>query len=461
MLPDAVRDHLTSHRRQYLAKLFELLRIPSMPGAAGRENRCPEAADWLAEYMRELGLDVRLDTAHGEPNVLGRCDAAGEAPTLLIYGHYDVQPPEPLELWQSEPFRPEVRDGFIYARGASDDKGQIFAHLMALDAWRQAGGGLPVNVKVFIEGAEELGSPDIEAFIDTYGQALRADACIISDSAFFADGLPSITTALRGLVDAEITVSGPSGDLHSGMHGGAVTNPVNALAAIIAAMHDRDGRVMLEGFYDGVGEPTDAQRRAWAELPFDEARCAESLGVKSLGGGERDYSVLERLWARPTLDCNGIVGGHTGDGPKTIIPARASAKISMRLVGRQDPQKSAEALQRFVAEHAPPGVTASAEVSAKARPVVLATDTPAMRAAQASLKEVFAREAVFIHCGASVPITEVIQRRLGLEAVLMGFGLPDDNTHAPNERFALSQLWAGAEASAAFMGQLAAAQKPA
>jgi len=461
MLPDAVRDYLTTHRRQYLAKLFEWLAIPGVSGPGGSKTRCREAADWLAEYMRQLGLDADVDSAGGEPNVLARCDEADDAPTLLIYGHYDVQPPEPLELWLSEPFSPQVRDGFIYARGASDDKGQVFAHLMALDAWRRAGGGLPVNVKLLVEGAEEIGSPDIEAFIDTCGEALSADACIVSDSAFFAEGTPSITTALRGLVDAEITVTGPSGDLHSGMYGGAVANPADALAAIIAAMHDTAGRVTLEGFYDGAGEPTDEQKRAWSELPFDEGSCARSLGVESLAGGEQGYSALERMWARPTLDCNGIVGGHTGEGPKTIIPARASAKISMRLVGRQDPQKAAEALRRFVAEHAPPGVKASVKVSAKARPVVLATDTPAMQAAQAALKEIFGREAVFIHCGASVPITEVIQRRLGLEAVLMGFGLPDDNTHAPNERFALSQLWAGAEASAAFLANLAAVEKPA
>ena len=432
-----------------------MLRIPSIANAPPPDDACQRCADWLSEYIEGLALAARVVQGPGKPNVLASAHVDDSKPTVLIYGHYDVQPPDPLDQWTTPPFEPTVRNGMLYARGASDDKGQIFAHLMALEAWQRAGGGLPVNVKMLIEGEEEIGSPNIAEFLGSCSDELSADVVVVSDSAFFSPGLPSITYALRGLVYFELTVSGPREDLHSGIHGGAVANPLNALAAMIADMHDGAGRVQIDGFYDDVRDLTAGQRASFGALPFDPDEYAASLGVGVLGGGERCYPPLERLWARPTLDCHGIVGGYARTGAKTVLPARATAKLSCRLVADQDPEKIVAGIERFVDEHTPAGVTASLSVSAAARPVSVATDSPAMAAARDALTEAFGHQTALIACGASIPITELFQRMLGLDAVLMGFGLPDDNLHAPNEKFALAQLYRGAEAAAAFLGNLA------
>lgn len=458
MLPNAVADYLERHRQQHLAALMDLLRFPSVANIRQEPSGCRRCAEWLAERLAGLGLTAEVVPVEGgHPNIIARGQSSHPgARTVLLYGHYDVQPPEPLEAWHSPPFEPEVRDGCIWARGASDDKGQLMAHLMALEAWQRAGGGLPVNVKLFLEGEEEIGSPRLEPFLRARAGDLRADFAVISDSEFFAPGLPSITYGLRGLAYVEVTLRGPSADVHSGVHGGAVANPVNALAALIAAMHGADGRVALPGFYDDVLPLSDRERAEWAGLPWDEAEYARSLGLDVLGGGEKGYSALERRWARPTLDCNGIVGGYTGPGSKTIIPAQASAKVSMRLVARQDPDRIVEGFRRFVAEHTPPGLTADVKVNAGARPVLLATQSPAMAAARAALGEAFGRAPAMIRCGASVPVTELFQRILGLDAVLMGFSLPDDNIHSPNERYRLDQFGRGGIACAAILHNLAA-----
>jgi len=453
MLPKAICEYLELHRDGHLARLFELLRIPSIANEAGGHG-CNTCAGWLARHLEDLGLDAHVVPTAGRPNVLASLHVREEAPTLLVYGHYDVQPPEPLEAWKSNPFEPEVREGCIYARGAADDKGQLFAHLMAIEAWQRAGGGLPVNIKLLIEGEEEIGSPDLEPFIAANAGRLAADAVVISDSEFFADGVPSITYGLRGLAYVELTLRGPSTDVHSGLHGGALANPVNALAKMVAALHDDNGRITIPGFYDDVLELTQAEQRSWDQLLFDEARYAASLGVGALSGGEKGYSVLERRWGRPTLDCNGIVGGYTGPGSKTIIPAQVQTKISMRLVPRQDPQKVVAGLREFVAENTPPGMKASLEVYASVRPVLLERDSPAMNAAQAALEEAFGRRPAFIRSGASIPVTELVQRILGLDAVMMGWGLPDDNLHAPNERFRVNHLWRGSLCAAAFLRNL-------
>ena len=456
MLNDAARSYLRSHRPQHLDALCDLLRMPSIANVTGDDDACGPCAEWLADYLRGLGMTARVaPAAKGKPNVIASHHVSDDKPTLLIYGHYDVQPPDPLELWDSPPFEPTVRDEVLYARGASDDKGQLFSHLMAVEAWQAAGGGLPLNIKVFIEGEEEIGSPNVEAFLVDRADELSADALVISDSAFFAPGLPSITTALRGLVYFELTVDGPRQDLHSGIYGGAVANPMNALASMVAALHDAEGRVTVPGFYDDVRPLTDAESEAWAALPFDADQYAASLGVEALGGGERAYLPLERLWARPTLDCHGIVGGYAEPGSKTVLPARATAKLSCRLVADQDPDKIVEGLEQFVADRTPVGVSASLSISAKARPVAVATDSIAVGAAREALTEAFGREAALIACGASIPITELFQRTLGLDAVLMGFGLPDDNLHSPNEKLDLDQLYRGSEAAAAFMENLA------
>jgi len=459
MVPKRIGGYLESHRRKHLEKLLELLRIPSI--ANNDDEHCDRAAEWLATHLEDLGLDARIADADGKPNVLASLRASDEAPTLLIYGHYDVQPPDPLELWRSPPFEPEVRDGWIYARGANDDKGQLFAHMMAIEAYQRGGDGCPVNIKFFIEGEEEIGSPNLESFVASHKDELSADHAVVSDSAFFADGLPSIVYSLRGLLYLELTLRGASRDVHSGLYGGLVANPTNALGRMIAAMHDRNGRVTIPGFYDDVLPLDDAERRAWAELPFDEARTAADLGLNVLAGGENGIAPLERNWARPTLDCNGIVGGYAGPGAKTVIPAEAGAKISMRLVPNQRPERIVAGFREFVAGNTPPGMSAAVRVHAEARPVLLDKDSPAITAGSRALAEAFGSPCVFIRCGASVPVTELIQRLLGLDAALMGFGLPQDRVHSPNERFALRQLYGGAVASAAFMQNLIEASAPA
>jgi acetylornithine deacetylase/succinyl-diaminopimelate desuccinylase-like protein len=452
MLPAAVREFLDTHRDRHLQELFELLRFASI--ANNDDDQCARCAAWLADHLNAVGLTARVHPSAGKDVVLAESVADPAKPTLLIYGHYDVQPPDPLDQWLSAPFEPVLRDGNIVARGADDDKGQLFTHLMAIDAW-QGAGDLPVNVKVLIEGEEEIGSPSLESFVVEHKEALSADAAVISDSAFFAPGIPSILTGLRGLAYVEIEARGPRVDVHSGVHGGLVANPINALARIIGAMHDDTGSITVPGFYDDVVEPTEAERSSWNDLPFDEADHAASVAVKELGGGERHLPALVRNWAQPTLDVNGIIGGYTDVGAKTIIPASALAKISMRLVAHQDPERIVDGVRQFVHQHTPPGIETEVRLHSTGRPVVLKTDGAAIQAAKSALAEAFERETVFIGCGASVPVTELIQRLLGLDAAMMGFGLPDDNLHSPNEKFALEQLTRGAVASAAFMAELA------
>jgi acetylornithine deacetylase/succinyl-diaminopimelate desuccinylase-like protein len=454
MLPEDVRDYIDAHRDRFVESLCEFLRIPSVANAQVSPHPCRAAADWLADYCRSLGLATVVLPTDGQPVVIARHPAPADAPTVLVYGHYDVQPAEPLELWDTPPFEPTVREGQIFARGANDDKGQLFAHLIAFEAWQQAGGGVPVGVTFFFEGEEEIGSPTLEPFIEAHRELLAADACVISDSEFFAEGVPSITYSLRGLTTAELTVTGPARDVHSGVNGGGLANPINVLTALVGGMHDADGRVTLPGFYDDVIELTDAERAEWARLPFDDGHYARAMGVDALGGGEAGYTALERRWGRPTLDANGIVGGYVGPGDKTIIPSTASVKLSMRLVPDQDPRKVFDGLQQYVARNTPAGVRASVELHAGARAVMLPTDSSAMRAARVACAEAFGREPAMIRCGASVPVTEVFQRLLGLDAVMLGLGLPDDNIHSPNERFKLSQLLGGAAASAALLGEL-------
>ncbi len=453
MLPTAVKEYLESHRQEHLEQLFELLRFPSVSSQSRYEADSRACAEWIAEHLRGLGFSAELRPWRRHPILIARRAAGAADRTVLIYGHYDVQPPEPLEQWEVPPFQPAVRDGCIRARGASDDKGQLFAHLKAVEAFVRTAGGPPLDVVFFVEGEEEIGSPELERFITSAAGELRADYAVISDSDFFAPGLPTITYGLRGLAYVELTLSGPAEDLHSGVHGGAVVNPLNALAEMIAAMHDESGRVMLPGFYDDVLPLSQSERKAWENLPFDEAAYAAKLGTQP-AGGERGLGVLERRWARPTLDCNGIVGGYQGEGSKTVIPASATAKISMRLVPNQRPEQVVESFQRFVEGRAPVGVRASVRVSAEARPVLVGPEGPAMQAGREALKEAFGADVAMVRNGASVPITELIQRILKVDPILMGFGLPDDNLHAPNERFRLEQLHGGMLASAAMLHNL-------
>ena len=457
MLNPSVTQYLHDHRPRHLARLKELLRIPSQ--ANSQPQACLDAAQWLVCELKALGLSAGLSDGPGQPNVLGSLHVSDRAPTLLLYGHYDVQPPDPLDLWNSPPFEPTERDGFLYARGASDDKGQLFTHLMAVEAWQKAGGGVPVNLKVLFEGEEEIGSPHLETFLTQHIPDIAADAAVVSDSSFFAPGVPSLTYALRGLTYFEVTFTGAAHDVHSGIHGGAVANPVNSLARMVGALHDEGGRVTLSGFYDDVLPIADEDRQAWRKLPFDEKSYAAEMGLDALGGGEKGFSALERKWSRPTLDCNGIVGGYTGPGSKTIIPAKASTKISARLVANQDPVKVVAAFKQFVAQHTPPGIRSQVAVFGQARPVLLNRQGPAMQSARDAITEAFGREPVFIRCGASIPVTELFQRLGRMDVVLLDLGLPDDNLHAPNERFSLDHFYRGAIACAAFMQNFGQAAK--
>lgn len=459
MVPASVTEYLNSHRPQHLESLCDLLRIPSVANVHDQPDSCQKTASWLADYACKLGFQTEIlpcekGNPHDRPNVFAHYQAGRDKPTLLVYGHYDVQPPDPLELWRTPPFEPTVRDGRVFARGASDDKGQLLAHLLAIEAWIKATGSLPVNVKLFFEGEEEIGSPHLEPVMAANADRLACDAIVVSDSDWFAPNMPSLTYAVRGIAYFELTVKGPATDVHSGTYGGAIVNPVNALAAMIAAMHDAQGRVTIPGFYDDVLPLTADERAAWSRLPLDDAEFLRGLNVSSAAGGEKGIGLLERRWARPTLDCNGIFGGYTGPGQKTIIPAHATAKFSTRLVANQDPEKIAQGVRQFVAQHTPPGVQAEVRMITCARPVTLRTDSPEMRAARAAMAEVTGRDVTLVRCGGSLPITDLFQRILGRDVVLMGFGLPDDNLHAPNEKLDLEQFYMGVQISAAFLDKM-------
>jgi acetylornithine deacetylase/succinyl-diaminopimelate desuccinylase-like protein len=453
MLNPAVKIWLDDHRQDHLDQLMDLLRFPSIANVT-EPDHCTPCAQWLIDWFTARGFSTEQLPGGGPPYVLAERVVDPAAPTVLLYGHYDVQPPEPLDLWESPPFEPVIKDGWLVARGANDDKGQLFAHLMAIDAWTAVDSAPPVNIKFLIDGEEEIGSPHIEPFLQAHAGRLAADALALSDTGFYDAAHPSITTALRGLCYFEVTCTGPSHDLHSGLEGGLVANPAMALARLIGRLHDDAGHVTIPGFYDDVVDPSAEELRQWQDLGFDAAAHAAELGLDTLGAGEAGLDPLVRNWARPTVECNGIGGGYTGPGSKTIIPARASAKISMRLVAKQDPDAIDAAFRAFIAEHTPAGITTEVTTLAHGRPVLLATDSPAARAGRDAMAEAFAAEPTFIRCGASVPIVESFQRHLGLDAVLLGLGLPDDRLHSPNEQFKLSQLYNGSVMSAAFLQNL-------
>jgi len=454
MLNETVRSHLDAHRDENLAALTELLRFESISAQPDHHDDCVGCAHWLARRLEALGLKSQILPGTAKPLLVATGEQRPDRPTLLIYGHYDVQPPEPLKLWTTPPFEPTVRDGDLYARGASDDKGPLMAWIAAAEAYRAVGEQWPVNLKFCIEGEEEIGSPTLEDVIAAHAELLRCDHIAISDTAFFAAGIPSITTALRGLAAVEVTLTGPSHDLHSGLYGGIAPNPLHALAALVAGLHDSSGRVTLEGFYDDVVELTDTQREQWRTLNFDEAALAAEIGVDRLTG-EAGYTALERNWARPALDCNGLWGGYCGDGPKTVIASWAKAKLSVRLVPRQDPRAVNESLDRYFQKNRPAGTRVELTVQEGAAPWLLADDAADLPAARAAMTEAFGAPCALIGCGASVPITVAFKRCLGIDPLMMGYALPGDRVHSPNERFRLANFFAGAVASAALMANLA------
>ncbi len=439
-----------AHGARFVGELIELLRIPSVSTTPERAGDVARAARWLADHLTALGFESRVETTERHPLVRADWLGAPGGPTILCYGHFDVQPPEPLELWTRPPFEPVVEGDVLYGRGASDDKGQLFVHIKAVESLLRASGRLPVNVRFLLEGEEEIGSPSLTAYIPRHRRHLAADAALVSDGSLFAPGLPTITTGLRGLLYTEIAVTGARRDLHSGQYGGAAPNAVGALAQIVTGLKDKRGRVRVPGFYTRVRPPADAERLAWARLPFDEAAFLREIGT-SAAPGEEGYPILDRLWARPTLDVHGIAGGYVGEGLKTVIPCRATAKVSMRLVPEQRPDQIFRRLARFVNRLAPPGVTAEIRQIAAAPPVIVSPDAPAVRAAAAALEATYGVAPVYTRGGGSIPVVAGFSQVLKIPTVLMGFGLPDDNLHAPNEKFRLTNFHKGIEASIRFL----------
>ncbi|MGA7730687.1 MAG: dipeptidase [Chloroflexia bacterium] len=449
-------NELTGEQQRYLDELSEFLRIPSVSTLTENKGDVRRAAEWVAEDLRRSGVEnVRLietDGPMGHPLVYGDWLHAEGQPTILIYGHYDVQPPDPLDEWKTPPFEPTLREGNLFARGSADDKGQVYCHMKAVERlMREGGGQLPVNVRFLIEGEEEVGGEGIEHYVKQHPDELTCDAVLISDNHMFADGLPAIDVGLRGMVYTEITVRGAAHDLHSGMYGGAAPNAINVLCHIVAQLKELDGTIKVPGFYSDVLELTSEQRSSWGALPFDDEEMREhEIGSKALTG-EPGYSALERIWARPTLDANGIIGGFTGEGAKTVIPAVAKCKVSMRLVPNQEPNKIWESFKAYVESLCPPYAEVDVQYIHGADPVLLPTDSAYMKAAVDALRDVYGKEPVLMRSGGSIPIVSLFGNVLNAPCVLMGFGLPDDNLHAPNEKMKLANVFSGIEASARYL----------
>jgi acetylornithine deacetylase/succinyl-diaminopimelate desuccinylase-like protein len=443
-------------------ELKALLRIPSVSTAPEHAGDVRRAAEFVAAELGRIGMEnVRLmETATaarpgGHPLVYAEKLRAENVETVLLYGHYDVQPPDPLEEWKTPPFEPTERDGNLYARGAVDDKGQMWMHVKALESLLAAGEGrLPVNVRVIVEGEEEVGGEGIAAFVREHPEQLEADVALVSDTEMFAAEMPTLCVGLRGMIYTEIEARGARTDLHSGIYGGAAPNPFVALAQIIAKLKDEDGRISIPGFYDKVQTPSAAELKTWKALPFDEEHYRETEVGSTELTGEPEYSVLERTWARPTLDVHGMPGGFTGAGAKTVIPARATAKISMRLVPEQTPAEAFAQYKAYVERICPPGITVKVRLIHSGDAIVVATDNAYVQAATEAMRAVFGKETVFVRGGGSIPIVGDFVRELKVPVVVMGFGLPDDNLHAPNEKFCLANFHRGIESVVRFLGNV-------
>ena len=449
----AAVDFARNHQAEFLEELKALLRIPSISTLPEHRGDVRKTAETLARELQRIGLEhvelveVPLATGlPGHPLVLADWLHAPGRPTVLCYGHYDVQPPDPLDEWRTPPFEPAERNGNLYARGAVDDKGQMYMHVKALQAlFATNAGRLPLNVRVVLEGEEEVGGESIAAFIHSHPERLQADFALVSDTEMFAPELPTLCVGLRGMIYTEVEVRGARTDLHSGMYGGAAPNPFFALAQIIARLKDENGRILVPGIYDGIEPPSAEELAAWQSLPFDEAQyLADEIGAPALTG-EPGYSVMERTWARPTLEVHGMPGGFIGAGAKTVIPAKATAKISMRLVPPMQPAAVFASFKQFVESLAPRGVTVEARLIHAGEPAVIGTANPYIRAAAAALRQVWGKEPVFIRSGGSIPVVGDFERGLGIPSVMMGFGLPDDNLHAPNEKFHIANFYRGIE----------------
>ncbi len=447
----SLAHYLDTHRERFHEELMAWLRIPSVSADPRHVTDVARAAEFVADKLRAAGADaVEVHATGGHPIVTAEAIVDPSLPTVLVYGHYDVQPPDPLELWDTEPFRPEIRktavhpDGAIYARGACDDKGQAYMHVKAFEAMR-ATTGLPCNVRFLIEGEEEVGSVHLETFVRTHGQLLTCDMVLISDTSMIANDVPSLNVGLRGLSYLEVKVTGPNRDLHSGVYGGAVANPINVLCQMIARLTDGEGRITIPGFYDQVQELSIGARKDLNEAPFDPQAYMDGLGIEAISGGESAYTPAERTSIRPTLDVNGIWGGYTGEGAKTVLPSYAMAKISMRLVPDQTPDEITKLFTDHFTALAPPGVQVEVIPHHGGYPAVLSTDSIEYRAAAAAMNDTFGREPIPTRGGGSIPIVALFERKLGVKCVMMGFGLDSDALHSPNEHFGLFNFHKGIE----------------
>ena len=454
-MPSAV-EFAHSQQARFLEELKSLLRIPSISTLPEHKGDVRLAAESLARELERVGLEhVRIIETSGHPLVYADWLHAAGKPTCLTYGHYDVQPPDPLDEWLTPPFEPTERDGNLYARGAVDDKGQMYMHLKALEALLQVPGGkLPVNVRVLLEGEEEVGGEGIARFVREHPEQLKADFALVSDTEMFAPGLPTLVVGLRGMIYTEVEAVGARTDLHSGIYGGAAPNPFIALAQVIAALKDPQGRILISGFYDKVEAPSADELKAWKRLPFDEEHYRVSeVGSRELSG-EPGLSVQERTWVRPTMDVHGMPGGFTGAGAKTVIPAKATAKISFRLVPDMHPQEVFAQYKSYVESLQPRGIELRVRLIHSGDPIVIKTDNPYIQAATRALHQVFGKETVFIRSGGSIPIVGDFERNLKIPSVMMGFGLPDDNLHAPNEKFHIANFYRGIESIILFFEEL-------
>jgi acetylornithine deacetylase/succinyl-diaminopimelate desuccinylase-like protein len=455
---DGLIDFIRSNRERYVGELTEWIACPSVSADPARHDQVRRSAQVAVERMRAAGLtEADVLETNGLPVAYGSWLHAPGAPTVLIYGHHDVQPEDPLDLWESPPFTGTVRDGKIFGRGSVDDKGQVLMHLAAIEAHLRVRGSLPLNVKVVVEGEEEVGSPSFEAFLAREKDRLACDVVVVSDTAVFAEDVPSLTVSLRGLVHWEIAVHGPSSDLHSGYFGGLVVNPIEALARMLATLRDEAGRITVPGFYDGVTDLDASHLAELRSLPFDVPAETRALGVTDLAGGERDRLPLERMWTRPTLEINGIYGGYQGPGGKTIVPSVVHCKLSARLVGTQDPEHIKAAVRDHLRSVAPDGVYVEIECAGNVRAVVTSRDHPAVVAAARAMERGFGKPPVFIGTGGTIGPVSSFDRILHLPQVLIGVGLPDDAIHAPNEKFDLGQFYGGIETMAYLYDELAEA----
>jgi acetylornithine deacetylase/succinyl-diaminopimelate desuccinylase-like protein len=452
---DALTAYLEQNRDRFVDDLMVALRIPSVSAKAEHRADCVRCAQHIADHLRSLGMTrAEVVPTAGHPIVYAEWLGARGRPTALLYGHYDVQPPEPLELWTTPPFEPVLRDGKLYARGAVDDKGQVYMHLKAIEAHMRVNGGLPINLKVIIEGEEEVGSDNLAKFLRERRQELDADVIIVSDTAMLGPDQPALTYALRGICYTQIEVTGPSKDLHSGHFGGAVMDPANALCGIIAALRDADGHITVPGFYDRVITLGAAERQTLNAVPFDERGFLHESGSPA-PWGEKGWTTLERVSVRPTLDVNGMWSGYTGEGSKTILPSFAAAKVSMRLVPDQDGAEVFRSFEATVRRLAPPGVTVKVIDLHSAPPFLTAPDHPMLEAARRALQRAWAKPAVMIREGGSIPVMATFQETHGLPSILMGFGLDDDQVHSPNEKFSLSSFHGGTKSVAYLYEELA------